>query len=153
MNRAQIGNPNLIFPNQVLSIPSNVPASFQSTAQQTTGPQPLTSAGSANSQPAPTTGLQGTLDCAGLEALWVSAGGAPSAEVTAASIAMAESSGDQYATGPDGERGYWQIHPVHGALSTYDPYGNAQAAVIISNDGSDWSPWTTFVDGAYAGQC
>jgi Lysozyme like domain len=98
-------------------------------------------------------GQPGTLGCAGLEALWVSAGGSPSAEVTAASIAMAESSGNQYATGPVGERGYWQISPIWGALSTYDAYGNAQAAVTISNDGSNWTPWTTFLTGAYAGQC
>jgi hypothetical protein len=85
--------------------------------------------------------------------LWQQAGGAPSAEVTAASVAMAESSGQQYATGTVGERGYWQINPIHGALSTYDPYGNARAAVIISDDGTNWSPWTTYMDGAYLGQC
>ena len=45
------------------------------------------------------TGLQGTLSCGGLEALWRSAGGAPWAAVTAASIAMAESGGRQYAAG------------------------------------------------------
>jgi hypothetical protein len=66
---------------------------------------------------------------------------------------MAESSGSQYATRPYGERGYWQINPDHGTLSTYDAYGNARAAVIISDDGSNWSPWTTFVDGAYLGRC
>jgi len=71
----------------------------------------------------------------------------------AASIAMAESSGQQFATGTVGERGYWQINPNHGALSTYDPLGNAKAAVIISDDGTDWTPWTTFTSGAYIGRC
>ena len=71
----------------------------------------------------------------------------------AASIAMAESSGRQFATGAAGERGYWQIHPDHGSLSTYNPLGNAKAAVIISDDGGNWTPWTTFTSGAYRGRC
>lgn len=97
--------------------------------------------------------LSGTLSCPGLEALWVSAGGSRSAAFLAAEIAMAESGGNQYATGPAGERGYWQIHPDHGALSTYDPFGNARAAVIISDDGRNWSAWTTYTSGAYHGRC
>lgn len=39
------------------------------------------------------------------------------------------------------------------SLSTYDPLGNANAAVIISDDGSDWTPWTTYTSGAYQGRC
>ena len=107
------------------------------------------------SQPsaATTTNLSGTLSCSGLEALWVEAGGSTAAEVTAASIAMAESGGNQFATGTVGERGYWQINPVNGSLSTYDPYGNARAAVIMSGNGTNWSPWTTYTSGAYAGRC
>jgi len=111
------------------------------------------SGGSQVTTTATTTNLQGTLSCGGLEALWESAGGSAAAAVTAASIAMAESGGNQYATGTVGERGYWQINPVNGALSTYDPHGNARAAVIMSADGTNWSPWTTFVSGAYAGRC
>lgn len=85
----------------------------------------------------------GFLSYTGLENLWVSAGGNPGAEATAACIAEHESGGNQYATGPYGERGYWQINPVNGSLSTYDPYGNARAAIILSHNGSDWSAWTT----------
>lgn len=95
----------------------------------------------------------GTLGCAGLQALWDDAGGAQWASFTAAEIAMAESGGNQYATGPVGERGYWQINPDHGYLSTYDAYGNARAAIIISDDGSNWSAWTTYTSGAYIGRC
>jgi lysozyme-like protein/LysM domain-containing protein len=97
--------------------------------------------------------LSGTLSCSGLEHLWDSAGGNPAKAFIAAEIAMAESGGNQYATGQAGERGYWQIHPDHGYLSTYNAYGNARAAVIISNDGNNWSPWTTFTSGAYIGRC
>ena len=102
---------------------------------------------------ATTTNLSGTLGCGGLEALWVKAGGSPGVEVTAASIAMAESGGNQFATGTVGERGYWQINPVNGSLSTYNAYGNARAAVIMSGDGTNWSPWTTYTAGLYVGRC
>jgi hypothetical protein len=100
---------------------------------------------------------QGTLGCAGLEALWESVGGSRAAAFTAAEIAMAESSGQQYATlvNTDGttDRGYWQINSSHGALSTYAAAGNARAAVVISANGTDWSPWVTWQTGAYAGKC
>lgn len=85
----------------------------------------------------------GTLTYAGLEALWESAGGPAWAAPTAACIAEHESSGQQYATGAAGERGYWQINPDHGSLSTYNAWGNAHAAVLISDYGRNWSAWTT----------
>jgi hypothetical protein len=162
-NSAEIRDPNLIYVGQALKVPRSAPAAVTAVASRSGdgdgdtddgfqqpragGPSGGGSGGSGS------TTLSGTLGCSGLEALWRSAGGSPAAEVTAASIAMAESSGSQYATGAAGERGYWQINPVNGALSTYDPYGNARAAVILSHDGTDWSPWTTYTDGAYAGRC
>ena len=39
------------------------------------------------------------------------------------------------------------------ALATFDPIGNAKAAIQISQDGTNWSPWTTYTSGAYAGRC
>ena len=118
------------------------------------GQHPLTAAG--EGMPAPHAG-GGTLSCRGLEALWESAGGSRSAAFTAAEIAMAESGGRQYATDLNGgastDRGYWQINSVHGSLSTYDAYGNARAAVLISGNGTDWTPWVTWNTGAYHGQC
>lgn len=99
----------------------------------------------------------GTLDCSQLEALWESAGGAPAAAFMAAEIAEAESGGRQYATLADGngtvDRGYWQINSSHGSQSVYGAHGNARAAVLISGDGTDWTPWTTYLTGAYAGKC
>jgi LysM repeat protein len=84
----------------------------------------------------------------GLERLWVSAGGNPADQGTAACIAEHESGGRTFATGRQGERGLWQISPGHGpVLSTYDPIGNARAAVTISDNGTNWSQWTT------AGSC
>jgi hypothetical protein len=99
----------------------------------------------------------GTLGCSGLERLWEQAGGSPRAAFLAAEIAMAESGGRQYASlyNANGttDRGYFQINSIWGALSTYNPAGNAKAAVIISHNGRDWSPWVTFNNGAYRGRC
>ena len=164
-NQSKIRNPDLIYVGEELRLPRHLPAPAAVPAQSsasTTGYTPRhassgeaagTSSHAAVSTAATTTNLSGTLSCGGLEALWVKAGGSPSVEVTAASIAMAESGGNQFATGTVGERGYWQINPVNGSLSTYDPYGNARAAVIMSGNGSNWSPWTTYTSGAYAGRC
>lgn len=71
----------------------------------------------------------------------------------AAAIAMAESGGNSQASNVDSDgstdRGLWQINSVHGSLSTFDPIANVKAAIQISNNGSNWSPWTTFKTGAY----
>ena len=166
-NEAAISNPNMIYVGEELrlprhlpapaAVPAATPASGGSTHTTAYTPRHASSSAasgtSSDASTTTTTNLAGTLSCNGLEALWVSAGGSAAAEVTAASIAMAESGGNQFATGTVGERGYWQINPVNGALSTYDPYGNARAAVIMSADGSNWSPWTTYTSGAYAGRC
>lgn len=164
-NKSKISNPDLIYVGEQLRLPRHLPAPAAVPAQSpasTTGYTPRhASSGEAArsgsqaavSTAATTTNLSGTLSCGGLEALWVEAGGSRAVEVTAASIAMAESGGNQFATGTVGERGYWQINPVNGSLSTYDPYGNARAAVIMSGDGTNWAPWTTYTSGAYAGRC
>jgi LysM repeat protein len=140
-NRSVIHNPDAIYPGEVLSVPYQLPAGGTTSAPARSAV--LTSSAS----------LHGTLSCPGLEELWKQAGGSDVQAVMAASIAMAESSGQQFATGAAGERGYWQINPDHGSLSTYDPLGNAKAAVIISGDGTNWTPWTTFTSGAYQGRC
>ena len=116
---------------------------------------PGSTAASAGTQLA--AGSGGTLSCSGLEGLWESVGGSPGAAFMAAEIATAESGGRQDATDADGDgtvdRGYWQINSIHGALSTYDPAQNARAAVLLSDDGTDWAPWVTYATGAYQGQC
>jgi len=99
----------------------------------------------------------GTLGCPGLERLWEQAGGSPAAAATAASVAMAESGGRQYASlhNANGttDRGYFQINSVHGSLSTFDAHANARSAVVISRDGTDWTPWVTYQTRAYVGKC
>jgi LysM repeat protein len=179
VNRSRVANPEMIYPGQVLLIPHDRPAPMPATAaapsttlaaststspaagnsttgNSTTGNSTTgnsTTGNSTTGNSTPSASASGTLGCSALEALWEHAGGSPAHAVVAASIAMAESSGQQYATGSAGERGYWQINPVNGALSTYDPYGNAHAAVVMSADGTNWSPWTTYTSGAYEGRC
>jgi LysM repeat protein len=145
-NKAVIKNPDAIFPGQVLTIPDKP-------GRPAAAPPAAPAAPAAPVALTTSTHLSGTLSCNGLEELWEEAGGSHAEAFMAAEIAMAESSGRQFATGPVGERGYWQIHPIHGALSTYDPLGNAKAAVVISGNGRNWTPWTTFTSGAYRGRC
>jgi hypothetical protein len=111
-----------------------------------------------------------TFTHAQLENLWAVAGGLPQWADTAAAIAQAESGGCQYAkAGPTDDRpvkectyrrtttensyGLWQInrmaHPTYSATTLYTAAGNANAAVAIANGGTDFSPWTTYKDGAY----
>jgi LysM repeat protein len=99
------------------------------------------------------TTLSGTLDCSGLEQLWDAAGGNPADSFMAAEIAMAESGGNQYALSPSDDYGYWQINISNGSLATFNALGNAHSAIILSQDGTNWDPWTTYTSGAYVGQC
>lgn len=163
VNRSVIADANMILVGQVLKLPATAPANAQSSIYAprhaaAPAPSPASSSASGSGAASTTTttvasSASGTLSCTGLESLWTSAGGSAADAATAASIAMAESGGNQYATGSAGERGYWQINPVNGSLSTYDPYGNARAAVLMSANGTNWGPWTTYTSGAYAGRC
>lgn len=62
----------------------------------------------------------------------------------ACSVASCETGGtfDEYATGALGERGWFQIRPIHGRLSSYDPETNVMAAMTLSRGGYDWSAWS-----------
>jgi LysM repeat protein len=147
-NRSKIHNPNSIFVGEKLTIPSHKPTGTASyTPRHAKKPQSTVLTSSAKK-------LSGNLSCSGLEALWKAAGGAPGSAFIAAEIAMAESGGRQYAHSPTNDFGYWQINGGHGsAMATYNPMGNARAAVAISSNGHNWRPWTTYVTGAYHGRC
>lgn len=111
-----------------------------------------------------------TLTHAELKTAWINAGGNPPEADIAAAIAQAESGGCQYAkAGPVDDRpvpqciyrftrlensyGLWQInrvaHPDYTASDLYTITGNAVAAVEISRNGLDFTPWTTYRDGAF----
>lgn len=87
-----------------------------------------------------------------LEALWIQAGGDRASAPVMAAIAIAESSGNPAAdhknTNGTTDRGLWQINSVHGDLSTFDPMGNAKAAVKIKKT-QGLRAWTTYTTGAY----
>lgn len=84
-----------------------------------------------------------------LEALWISQGGNPAAAPTAAAIALAESGGNPNASGDGGDScGLWQIdtafHPNYTCAWLQDPTNNAKAAIAISGNGANWTPWSTY---------
>lgn len=74
----------------------------------------------------------------------------------AVAIAMAESGGAPNAlanTPREYSVGLWQInlraHPQWTREEMADPEQNARAAFIVSNGGTNWSPWSTYKSGAY----
>jgi LysM repeat protein len=147
-NRSKIHDPNSIYVGEKLTIPAHTPAGTTSYTPRHAKKQQNAVLTSSSKK------LSGNLGCSGLEALWVAAGGARSHAFMAAEIAMAESGGRQYAHSPTNDFGYWQINGGHGPrMATYDPIGNAKAAIAISSNGSNWRPWTTYVTGAYRGRC
>jgi hypothetical protein len=120
--------------------------------------------------PPPTVPSGLSLSHADLEILWELAGGAAEYADTAAAIAEAESGGCQYAlagpfdirpapschwtkTSKENSCCFWQInldaHPSYSAPSIFEKLTNATAAVAISNQGTDFGPWTTYTNGAY----
>jgi LysM repeat protein len=145
-NRSKIHNPNSIFVGEKLTIPNHAPVATVYSAKHAKKPPTVLTAKAGK--------LSGNLSCSGLEALWEAAGGSKGEAFIAAEIAMAESGGRQFAHSPTNDFGYWQINGGHGpAMATYDPLGNARAAIAISSNGSNWLPWTTYTSGAYHGRC
>jgi LysM repeat protein len=146
-NRSKIHNPNSIYVGERLTIPYSAPSGTVSyTPRHAKAPATVLTSSASK--------LSGTLDCSGLEALWEAAGGSHAEAFMAAEIAMAESGGGQYAYSPTNDYGYWQINGSHGpAQATFNPMGNARAAIAISSNGHNWRPWTTYVTGAYRGRC
>jgi hypothetical protein len=107
-----------------------------------------------NPTPTPVPVALGYYSCSALESLWESEGGSSGTAYVAAEVAMAESGGDPNAISPTDDYGLWQINrPSWGSQASLDPVVNARAAIAISGDGTDWTPWTTFTSGAYAGRC
>jgi lysozyme-like protein/LysM domain-containing protein len=161
-NTSVISDPNLIYPGQVFAVASGAAktASVQyaprhAKTNESAGTSSHGASVSSHVDASRHSGsVSGTLGCSGLERLWEEAGGSPSEAVMAASIAMAESGGNQYAVSPTNDYGYWQINATaHGSMATFNAIGNAQAAISISSNGSNWNPWTTYRTGAYSGKC
>jgi len=152
-NAKTVSNPNLIYVGQRLFIPATVPAHYKPTSytprHTKTTPRVVTTSKTKILQSAP----QGDYSCSALENLWEQAGGSPAHALMAAEIARAESSGNPNAISPTDDFGLWQINAVNGSLATLNPYQNARSAIVLSDDGTNWNPWTTYRIGAYYGQC
>jgi hypothetical protein len=69
------------------------------------------------------------------------AGGSGGTAIHAACIAWHESTGRSWAISPTNDWGLWQIHD--GGYAMLDPLANAQRAVAMSSNGTNWSQWTT----------
>lgn len=80
--------------------------------------------------------------------------------ITAVAIALAESSGNELATHTNSngsiDTGLWQINSIHKKVHPnwtipwlQNPTNNAQAMAIVSNNGTNWRPWTTYNSGSY----
>ena len=97
--------------------------------------------------------------------LAIGAGCSPDNATVAAAIAQAESSGNAGAyngVGKDNSYGLWQINMI-GAMGPqrraqlgissnsqlFDPATNARAMYAVSNGCTSFSPWSTFMSGAY----
>jgi len=150
-----IANPDLVFAGQVLRAACQAAAAALAAKYPPPPPARVTSAAS---QPPPRLAAEvtssGYFGCSALEALWDGAGGNPASAFTAAEVAMAESGGNPDAISPTDDRGLWQVNASHGPeMATLNPYGNARAAVAISDDGTNWSAWTTYRDGLETGRC
>ena len=153
-NRSKISNPNDIYVGERLTIPAHAPASTAAYTPKHAKAAAKTGAKVKKAVLTSSSSLSGTLGCTGLETLWEAAGGSHSEAFMAAEIAMAESGGRQYALSPTNDYGYWQINGSHGpAEATFNPMGNAKAAIAISDDGANWDAWTTYTSGAYGGRC
>lgn len=76
---------------------------------------------------------------------------------TAVAVALAESSGRADVVNAIGATGLWQInqpvwvrsHPNWSKEWLKNPRNNASAAYIISNRGTNWTPWVAYTSGAY----
>lgn len=106
-----------------------------------------------------------TLTFPQIERLWIDNGGSPSAAPIMAAIAIAESGGRTDAhngTGRDDSWGLFQINYFGGlspgrtaaygtpAQLVADPNRQAKAAISISGNGKNLSPWTTYPTAAQA---
>ncbi len=179
-NAKTISNPNMIYVGQRLFIPASVPAhhepasyepasyqpaSYEARHARPAQPEVITTSKIRPSSPATRGGGAGNgtkvvqsaqlgqYSCTALEGLWEQAGGSPAHALAAAEIARAESSGNPNAISPTDDFGLWQINASNGSLATLNPYQNARSAIVLSHNGADWGPWTTYRTGAYYGQC
>jgi LysM repeat protein len=154
-NRHKVPNPLTILKGQNLTLPSShsptphmrkmalaaMPqVTIPTTTQTGTGPTITASTLPAGSS----SGGGEILSAAQIGALWVREGGSPAAVGVAECIAEHESGGNTHALSPTNDWGLWQING--GGPAMWNAVANAQRAIAMSNNGTNWSPWTTAPD-------
>jgi LysM repeat protein len=165
-NGSKISNPNSIYPGEKIEVPASAPAHYAATSYVPKHAKTGRTTTTARTRRGSTIGgtvdggnvvtqsaAEGMYSCSGLEQLWEQAGGSATDAFMAAEIARAESGGNPNAISPTADYGLWQINASNGSLATLNPYQNARSAIILSHDGTDWNPWTTYHSGAYNGKC
>lgn len=176
VNEKTVANPNMIYVGERLQLPASDPEHYALTsytprharpevakpvvhkpvvhkASTTSSTRSGTSGGGGGDAVVVEPARLGQYSCSALEQLWDEAGGNRADAFIAAEIAMAESGGNPNAISPTDDFGLWQINGVHGSLATLNPFENARSAIIVSDDGTNWRPWTTYTSGAYRGRC
>jgi LysM repeat protein len=136
-----ISNPNIINVGQRLWLACGGTGNGGSSGGGSSGGSQAISGSSyaAGSAVIPATSVQ--LSYAGLERVWINAGGSRSTAYHAACIAEHESSGRSWAISPTNDYGLWQIH--NGGPSMLNTLTNAQRAIAMSANGTNWSAWAT----------
>jgi LysM repeat protein len=171
-NGKTVSDPNLIYVGERLLIPDTAPAHYTlsdyapkhakaappaaSTVSETSrdsSAAPVRTAGAGGGKLVTQSAAQGMYSCSGLEQIWEQEGGSPAAALMAAEIAMAESGGNPNAISPTDDFGLWQINGSNGSLATLNALQNARSAITLSDNGTNWGPWTTYHSGAYYGKC
>jgi LysM repeat protein len=142
-NRGKIKDYNEIYPGQVFVLAcktASVPVETVVTSAVT--PHHVYQAPASSSGHHYVSVSGGNLSFAGLENLWVSAGGPGWAQSSAAAVAECESGGRQYAYNPSGASGYWQILGEVVPGNVFDPMTNARNAVAkFEASGDTWAQW------------
>jgi hypothetical protein len=152
-----------LFTRLTLQVTGATPAGFTRHVTFSEAPPPPAKAATpaGGNPPERANASSGTLNTAAIGGFWVLAGGPSSVAETAEAITGAESSfepgiiqaGQPYSTTG---WGLWQITPGDSIPGTYgqdyqllDPWNNAEGAVNKYDAAGGFTPWTTYVDGAY----
>lgn len=136
-----IRDANDIYVGERIVLACSAPAAPAQTAPVQTASAPTGSSYASGSADIP--GADVVYSEAGLYRLWISAGGSAARASIAACIAEHESSGRTWVVSPTDDWGLWQIHD--GGYAMLNAFANTQRAIAMSDDGTNWSQWTTHI--------
>ncbi len=91
---------------------------------------------------------QGASASTGSEASAIKTYFAPGVQLTAAAVMLAESGGDRFAVGPNGEKGLFQLMDGTPGCDWTDVWCNTRTAAAMQR-AQGWSPWATFTSGRF----